>query len=177
MIESYNNNFEQMDRSIVELKDTIKEVLYLNKFISENIGQKLRNTIDNNTFNQTIANLNEKFSETHQLNYEKIIQLNTKEYEVENELSYMKTMLENLKMDFKHNYNTQKLGEDLSLESSHNYSLEQSKHRSIESKKKFMKPTFVFPERDSFNFNEERKRKSMGVDEVRGFVLKIDREN
>lgn len=65
----------------------------------------------------------------------------------------MKTMLENLKMDFKHNYSTQKLDEDLSLESSQNQSLEQSNKRSVDDKKKFMKPTFVFPERDSFNFN------------------------
>ena len=47
--------------------------------------------------------------------------------------------------------------------------MEQSKNKSAENKKKFVKPHFVFPERDSFNFNEERKRKSMGmdVDEVR----------
>ena len=119
--------------------------MYLNKFISENIGQKLRNTIDNNTFHQTIATLNEKFSETHQLNYNKIVELNTKEYEVENELSYMKTMLENLKMDFKLSYNTQKLDEDMSLESSRNPSLEQSKNISMLGGKKFMRPNFVFP--------------------------------
>lgn len=57
--------------------------------------------------------------------------------------------------------------------------MEQSKNKSAENKKKFVKPHFVFPERDSFNFNEERKRKSMGmdVDEVRRFTLKVDKDN
>ena len=88
----------------------------------------------------------------------------------------MKTMLENLKMDFKQSYHTQKLDEDMSLQSSRNPSLEQSKSISMQGGKKFMRPNFVFPERDSFNFNQERKRKSIGVDEIRRLTLKIDKD-
>lgn len=72
VIESYNNNFEEMDGSISELRDAVREILQINRLISENLNAKLSNIIDNTTFHKTIVSLNDKFSETYLMNREKI---------------------------------------------------------------------------------------------------------
>lgn len=46
MIESYNLNFEDVDKSINEIKEVLVDVVTINKIIKEKIGLRLSNTVD-----------------------------------------------------------------------------------------------------------------------------------
>lgn len=80
IIVPYNQNFEEMDRNITQLKEVVKDVLRFTKALGDKLATKLNNTIDAVTFQKTIENLNESFSQTYLLNTQKIKELNDKEY-------------------------------------------------------------------------------------------------
>ena len=93
----------------------------------------------------------------------------------------MKDILEHLKSDIKQSCNNRvRLAEEVSMNSSSkdsNCNLEGSTEFE-RMKVLFIKPSYVFPERDSFNYTEEKERKKRRSIELEedNFAIRLSKE-